>query len=240
MFDFLKKKPNNQRPAANVPVAEVRHLQSIGMSDKDVIKQLKEQGYGFGEIEKAMMHAVKGGVSIGEEPIPMSPMGEVGEEMSIQAAQPMQEEQRYTNEPEQQSEDLFSQYREETPTLGELEGDMGQIGTYGMQQESISPDVAIEELVEGVVDEKWDDFSKRMERNDSIVSELRTENRILQNKLERLSHKPNADEELSDKMDQKMEDLEVRIASVERAFKQMLPNLTKNIQELTLLAKTRK
>ncbi len=235
MFDFLKKKDAGKDIPGNIPVAEVQHLQSLGMEDKDIIKKLKEQGYGFSEIEKAMMHAVKGGVEPISEPIPIQ-----NEELPIEQMAPTQDEQRYTNEAPEDNKDIFSQYNEETPTLGELEGDMGQMSVPGIEHDSISPDVAIEELVEGVVDEKWDDFTKKMERNDSILSEIRTELRILQNKLERLAQKPADTDEVSEEINQKMEDLEVRITSVERAFKQMLPNLTRNIQELTLLAKQKK
>ncbi|MAH42994.1 hypothetical protein CL614_04715 [archaeon] len=237
MFDFLKGKGKGKDIPGNIPVSEVQHLQSLGMEDKDIIKKLKEQGYGFSEIEKAMMHAVKGGVEPIAEPIPIQ-----NEEMPIEEPlpPPVQDNQRYANEEPVENKDIFSQYNEETPTLGELEGDMGQMTVPGIEHDTISPDVAIEELVEGVVDEKWDDFSKRMERNDSILAELRTELRISQNKLDRLAQKPADKDEVSEEINQKMEDLEVRIASVERAFKQMLPNLTRNIQELTLLAKQKK
>lgn len=231
MFSFMKKKENSPRAPSNVPVVEVRHLTELGMSDKDVIRRLKEQGYSFGEIEKAMMNAVKGGVNeSAEAPLQMEP------NIEYAPREPQNQEQNYTTNDQQ---DVFSNYNnnnEEVPTLGELNNDEGEMAVPGFQ-EGIAPDVAIEELVEGVVDEKWGDFSSRMERQDSVISELRTEIRLLQNKIERLSNKPNESEEVSDKVNQQLEDLDVRINSLEKAFKQMLPSLTKNIQELTFIAK---
>ncbi|MFH1421064.1 MAG: hypothetical protein ABIG30_03850 [Candidatus Aenigmatarchaeota archaeon] len=221
MFGLKKKKED---ASTGMPVDEVRRLSQSGMSDRDIIRRLKEEGYPYADIEKAMLQAVKEGASEEEAP-PMVVSDEP--EPATAYAPPMQNNQ-----------DVLSQYQTNLPTASEITGEESELTSPSMPSaDELSPEVAIEELVEGVVDEKWDGFVKRIERSESYVQELRTELRLLNNKLERLASKPSQAENTPTHIDEKLEDLDVRMASLERAFKQVLPSLMKNIEELSRMSK---
>jgi DNA-binding transcriptional MerR regulator len=64
---FMRNKETNKP----VPQTEIDKLIADGLSDRDIIKKLKSKGFSYGNIETAMMRAVKSGVDDKEErPVP--------------------------------------------------------------------------------------------------------------------------------------------------------------------------
>ena len=96
--------------------------------------------------------------------------------------------------------------------------------------EEFSPEQIVEELVEGVVDSKWKKFDEKLERLNTEVNSLRDATR---------NTKPveNGDskeyEDKVNKLSKQVEDISVRVGGLEKAFKQFLPSLTRNIQSLS-------
>lgn len=172
-----------------VPIEEIQQLTAKGLSDRDVIKKLKGEGYSYDAIEKAMLQAVKEGV--GEEP---------------------KREEQFNN-PEEVTEQI--------PELG--------IAEMEMSEEPIAPEILVEELVEGVVEDKLHGYKERMERVEEEITKL----------YARVKHaqlpQPVPEDSGVDELTGRIEDLEARIGGLEKAFKQFLPSLTRNIEALSAM-----
>ena len=206
---FFRKK----KKGMPVPIEEVQRLMDSGLSDKDTIKELKGQGYAYEEIEKAMLQAVKAGVGE-EKPKERKEMesiiGRYGEE-----------------QPSMQHDD-------ELPLLGEVYPTESSYNQEIKLPEAEKPELIIEELVEGVVEEKWQRLSESVNKINSKIEEIRIG---FEQVIQRMNEKkggPGKDfgpdiAELS----RRLEDLEIRTGGLEKAFKQLLPSLTRNIENLS-------
>lgn len=197
LFGGKKKK-------GEVPVEEVQKMSAQGMSDKDIIKKLKGEGYSYDSIEKAMLTAVKEGV---DEP---APSGGVAEAPGF--SEPFDLQQKKGGE----ADALFPEFEpQEVPEI-----------------ESINPETIVEELVEGVIEEKWNKFSERVEKVESELSIMRSEIKQLPRGAGISGNTKDIEAKISD-LNEQMEELEARIGGLEKAFKQFLPSLTRNIEALS-------
>ncbi len=192
LFGGKKKK-------GDVPLEEVQKMAAQGMSDKDIIKKLKGQGYSYDSIERAMLQAVKDGV---EEPQPQE-----AEIPSFPEAMPQHRKG--------EAEPLFPEF--EPQEVAEME--------------TVNPEIIVEELVEGIVEEKWNKFAPRLERLEGEMNVLRAEIRQAPKQAQGGGTK-----ELETKvaeLAEQFDELEARIGGLEKAFKQFLPSLTRNIEALS-------
>jgi DNA-binding transcriptional MerR regulator len=195
------------------PLNEIRRMSASGLSDRDIIKQLKSKGYSLGEIESGMLEAVKQGVGSDDfqEPGPMEFAPRRGEYSMDQPPEPI-----FDSAPQEQ---IFEQE--------------------DMSSEDLSPELMIEELVEGVVDEKWQKFDSRIKALENEVHELLVNIKQVQQRAPGSEIKAVDDTKLAEINDQ-LEDMEVRVGGLEKAFKQFLPSLTKNIEHLSDIIKEMK
>jgi uncharacterized coiled-coil DUF342 family protein len=207
---FFKRK----KKGMPVPIEEVQRLTRSGLGDRDIIKELKNQGYSYEEIEKAMLQAVKAGV--GEEEKPM----EKKEEMESMI-------ERYEEEP---SGGPIG----ELPVLGELyPTERGEAVSEIALPETEKPELIIEELVEGVVEEKWERFSEEINRINDKFDKIRVGfEQLKQKTVEEKEPGKDFGGEITE-LSKRLDDLEVRIGGLEKAFKQFLPALTRNIESLS-------
>lgn len=192
LFGGKKKK-------GDVPIEEVQKMAAQGMSDKDIIKKLKGQGYSYDSIERAMLQAVKDGV---DEPQPQE-----AEIPSFPEAMPQHRKG--------EAEPLFPEF--EPQEVAEME--------------TVNPEIIVEELVEGIVEEKWNKFAPRLERLEGEMNVLRAEIRQAPKQAQGGGTK-----ELETKvaeLAEQFDELEARIGGLEKAFKQFLPSLTRNIEALS-------
>lgn len=95
-------------------------------------------------------------------------------------------------------------------------------------EETVSPEIIVEELVEGVVEEKWQKVESRIESMEGEISKIYAR---LKQAEQRNVIAPVRDERI-DEYSERLEDLEARIGGLEKAFKQFLPALTRNIESL--------
>ncbi|MBI5061263.1 MAG: hypothetical protein HZB67_03035 [Candidatus Aenigmarchaeota archaeon] len=199
---FGGKKKEMDRP---VPLDRVRAMSRTGMSDRDIIKQLKSEGYSYNEIEKAMLQSVKEGVS--NEPFsqPMT-QGGGGAEVPRQLSLPVFEEEQGDRE----AQDILNEIRPEG-----LEGE-------------VSPDVVMEELIEEIVQEKVAKTNERVKQLENTIAMLKAEIKHSEDIIVNAPSEHGMPKEFEDKV----EELEARVGGLEKAFKQFLPSLTKNIEEL--------
>jgi len=173
---FTKKK----EPASPVPSERIDSMISKGMSDRDIIKTLKSEGYSYEQIEGAMMNAVKSGV---DEPAPPPP--------TQRSALP----------------DM------EMPDAGSTE--------------VIEPEQIVEELIESVVENKWKKFDVEIERLNAETNSIRETLRS------RPQPQKTGDDERVSAFSSQIDDLTARVGGLEKAFRQFLPSLTKNIESLS-------
>lgn len=208
---FFSKKES--RP---VSPEEVAAMSKKGMSDKDIIKALKSKGYSYNDIERAMLSAVKSGV----------------EEKKLKNENPDQNFAYDFAEPDtspesQDSFDTQDLFPEEPP----------QVSYEDLPQLSQSQEQPVEELVEGIVEEKWQHFQEELARFEEGLERLQADIKVMEEKIEASRRDiPEADteariNEISDHID----DVNARVGGLERAFKQFLPSLTKNIESLTAI-----
>lgn len=97
--------------------------------------------------------------------------------------------------------------------------------------ESINPEMVIEELVEGVIEDKWNRFSSRIEKIENELNIIRAELRQAPKQAQQGSTKE-LEAKLADLAEQ-FDELDARIGGLEKAFKQFLPSLTRNIEALS-------
>jgi DNA-binding transcriptional MerR regulator len=188
-----------------IPLDRVRAMNRSGLSDKDIIKQLKSEGYSYGEIEKAMLQSVKEGVA----PEPFAPvMSRPDAEVPRSPSMPNFEEEFFSD---RNSQDLMEDLRPEASETG------------------LEPEVVMEELIEEVVGEKVAKYEDRIKRMEDTIAMLKAE---IKHSSDIMMTTP-AESGTAKEMDDRLEELEARIGGLEKAFKQFLPSLTKNIESLS-------
>lgn len=213
-MNIFGKKENAAK--GDVPSKKIENMRKAGLSDKDIIKKLKGEGFSYSQIEKALLHSLKHNVSD-----------------DVTDA----EDEIWKDEPR----------RDEAPTLEDIYGkpdepsgpSLDEIMSPGIDEEDFAPELAIEELVEGVVNEKWEIF-------ESELKKIRAEQETFTRKIKQIENlaastmketKANALEKKFGELDDKIGEIEARINGVEKAFKQFLPSLTDNIRSLSRMVR---
>ncbi len=207
---------HRKQEARPIPTDEINTMTRRGMSDKDIIKALKAKGYSYNDIEKAMLSAVKSGVS---EEKPMRAMP---------AAPPPQQESGFEFG-EAPSDDNFDNLATEDIFAGQ-EPQYQDLPQFSQEQQQ-----PVEELIEGIVEEKWQHFQDEMARFDEGLDKVRADMKIFEERIE-TSRKETPSTELEARLTElsdHLEDLDARVGGLERAFKQFLPSLTRNIESLS-------
>ncbi|MFH0949320.1 MAG: hypothetical protein V1802_02425 [Candidatus Aenigmatarchaeota archaeon] len=192
-----------KKSIGSVSPEEIQQMMQKGMADKEIIKMMKKKGYSYESIESAMLEAVRKGVSSQE-----------------QRFEPPRIEQMKTPE-----EELFGE-----PKKSEL---IEEMGLSELEEETESPEAIIEDLVEGVIEEKWVKFEDRMKRIEDNMNALQSGVKQYDLKIENIKKEPITMQGPSDELLTRLDELEARIGGLEKAFRQFLPSLTKNIESLS-------
>ena len=208
------KKEREESFIREVPVEEVRRLRSQGKSDRDIIIELKNKGYTFQEIEKAMLQVLKES-SISKEKPSEEKQQDFGREINLPTLEKIS--------PKEQSGNIrFGSMR--IPSLSP-----------GPTQEFSTLDL-LEEVVEGVVEEKIQDFSTKFDEflgkikeEDIKMSELK---KIIEKNYSELNSKiANMEKNLAELSDQ-VSNLEIKVKVLEKALKEFLPDIMEKARRL--------
>lgn len=198
--------PQNRPP----PEERVSFLLSRGLAESDIIKTLKNEGYSFQEIDSGITNVLKSTVS---------------------------SEPNYAPRP---SIDMVQ--NEELAPLMPLQPGPQPVPNASPAHETESQRMRVEiveemeEIMEALIEERVSKIDDRLDRLDARIKEL-------DNKIFRLSEKAEqfeisektADSEAKTKMDELGEkeiNLEPRISSLEKAFKDIIPNLVESVREV--------
>jgi DNA-binding transcriptional MerR regulator len=185
---------------------------AAGMSERDIIRTLKGEGYSFGDVERALAAVVKEGIGVPSAVMP----------------QP-QPAQAYTSPPQHQEQSPQPEYAQ--PAYSPTDDDYSQIPatqSEPMPEDQIAEaEAAMEEMLESVLENKLQKFS-------TDLKGVREELTKISEEIMNVKKSPAVMQtsEVPHDFIEKVDDLEARVGGLEKAFRQFLPSLTENIESL--------
>jgi len=202
----------------------VENMFSQGYSEEEVRQELQGQ-YSPQDIQDAINQAVKSSATSNQEgPEPMTPY-----EGSQENVSPMDE--GYGQEEQEPME-------EEQPPMS-LEEQAG-----GGEMNPSSPDANIEEMVETIVAEKFQDVEAEFENAYSEIDNIKQRLADMESRVEELEIRDDEDQtqfiQKVDEMEDHIDQYQSRIGGLEKAFQQVLPSLVDNVRDLTSLVQEMK
>ncbi len=207
----------------DTPVNQVIEMRNQGLSNNQIIQNLQRQGYNSTQVYDALNQAdMKGGV----EPVSADNMQSPEPEKPI-PQNPTPETQDYPQEQSQQPQSYDDQYNNQqyAPQFNESYYQPNNIGT--------------EELVESIIDEKWEDLVKDI--NKVVDWKNKTEARIvkieqnIENLKENFSQIQKAITGKVGEYDKHIQEVGTDIKALEKVFQKVLPKFTENINELSII-----
>ena len=199
-------------------IERVQELGSHGRSEKEIINMMRQEGYSNEEISGALNKAIKfrvSGPSSGYTDQPPTPSYTRGGPSSRFVAPP----------PE---------------TSGSWEGS-GDSNVIEMTEEE---EIGLEELIEEIIEEKWKSVNSDLEEIQKGFIQLQDQIDFLNQRINKIEEKDKEKEtqikEMIQDSSNQMQRIEGRIGSVEKAFKDFLPNLTENVRSLSSIVEKMK
>ncbi len=238
----------NKDNKVNLPVPQVKALGERGYSEGDIKEILKKKGYTDSEINTTLQKALSDKVGQNK---PSDPSQKTLEPSN--PSPPPREERR-----ERKSQDDVPSHLKPSfeggmggmPRMSAEEHDYQSAPDEPISQSTPSQDtgtdtsehveVDIEPIVEAIVEEKWDDMAMAVNNIDERLSSLEENIKNMKSN----DQKDSEAEYLRNQLEEKMENLEnqvdmmdAKLSSIEKAFKQFIPNLTGNIKALSSAVK---
>ncbi|MFH0890198.1 MAG: hypothetical protein V1836_03615 [Candidatus Aenigmatarchaeota archaeon] len=214
---LFKKKPQ-ETGRGEAPVNKVVSMSNQGLHENDVSSNLKQEGYSEPEIHSAMMTAVKEGVT-------------------QQRQQPAQQQQPEFQAPEPEPTGYdFPVENQEPQPAPEWEPSMPEMGTIPVALSGTPGATEIEEVVEAVVEEKWKQLEFRIdaiEKRFDAVNERLHDIDLQMRTIKESSHFATGG--IEGKIDQYRENIDqidARIGSIEKAFKETLPSMIESVRSV--------
>lgn len=218
------KKPKKEVPKTEyVPVDVVQRLAGQGYSEADIISQLRQQGFTPSQIDKALTGALKSKVGGPQPPVERRPQITPPERIvSGPVVKPAIEPLELSKPP---SEFTFEETPEQFAEKPEIP-----------KKEEIGPEITLEEVIEGVVAERWSQFEERLNRFDQRDMQIQNQVEEIRKKIDSLEKKEKESEHTFisklDEFGEHVSGIEGRIGSIEKAFKDFLPELTDNVRTM--------
>jgi hypothetical protein len=205
-----------KKVASGTPTSQVINLRKQNLSDNQIIQNLQRDGYSSEQIFNAMSQAdVKGGI---EKTPPKDPASK-----NTDIPPPMPEQQP-PPPPQQQSQ---PQQKQQDPPMPQEPP----------QNNSNIDANKVEEIVESIIDEKWDELvisvNKIIEWKNSMdnkISEIEEKTQNIQDQFEKL-HKSLINK--VDEYDKNMDNVSSELKAMNQVFQKILPTFTDNIQTLS-------
>ncbi len=224
---------SHKEEESRIPIEEVRKLREQGKSDREIIVVLKNKNYPFQVIEKAMLQVLKSGVGPEQKKASTNPAGNYPNQPYHQ-----------TQPPRPQPGQAGSQQESELPTREELlprpniPAIPGQEAPFESQFE---PTDLIEEVVEGVVEEKFEKLDTKFEFIHKEQEKQKKDLEGIKNLFgSSIQKRDNTIEDLREdigKLKEEIDALVIKSNALERAFKQFLPELTAKARKENLAEK---
>jgi DNA-binding transcriptional MerR regulator len=205
-FQLFGKKEPERMPTAGkgyIPVDRVKDLASKGFSEPDMIDVLRKEGFSADEIDKALTEALKAGVAGITAPA-AQPAPALPTLEQIQPAQPQM--------PQIPETSLPTQYYE---------------------QQQYAPEEYVEYLVKertAEIDEKISEFMVRYEELEKRMAEVHEQINVM------TKTRTSTEELILSKIESSKDlvsDVDMRLNSLEKAFKETLPALIEAVRTLS-------
>jgi hypothetical protein len=218
MLGFGKKGEEKK----DVPTEKVRELASEGKNEKEIIEYLRRVGYSDDQINQALNRVLKfkvtGEISGGEDiPPPPRPRPQPSGERFIA---PPPQPSPFT---QMMARDIDTEFRE-SPVIDITEAE----------------EIALEELIEEIISEKWGDVINQLEGFENRDVELNRRMESIERRISMIQQVQSEErKKLQDKIEETIsliENLESRTSSIEKAFKEFLPTLVENVRSLSTVA----
>ncbi len=110
-------------------------------------------------------------------------------------------------------------------------GDMPEFDAVLPEEQQSSPELMMEELIESVMEDKISKYDTEVKKLRESLDTMKNDMKTVEQKLTDIRAQPQ--ESGSQELAEQIEDLQARVGGLERAFKQFLPSLTKNIESLS-------
>jgi len=208
-LSFLKK--DHGAPERGSPVNRVKELTSKGFSELEVIDVLRKEGHSPEEIDNALSQALKGGIT--SQPQSFQP-------------KPQQKEAAQEGPQLPKLEDIAPQ-RVEMP-------EMPESASEEYYEEDSYP---TEEYIEYVVKEKTSEVKKSIDEFSLKTKDLEKRIDNLHDQINILIQTRTTEQtQLLNRIDSfkgAMEDIEIRLGGIEKAFKDTLPALIESVRALS-------
>jgi len=240
MFPFSAGKKKEAKKVY-IPVDLVLRYSAQGLSEPDIISRLEAQGFSSEHIDKALRIALRERVVSGAPPSPM--------EMTEEAPEAPSPEPFDTGETfvgpvpmgEVTRRPMPMGYPPERIVQQSIEQAMPQqiIEQPEVQRSESHPttEITVEEIIEAIVAERWRDFEDKLKIFDQKNMQLHNEIDEIRKKVDSYSGVLDEKEKtIASKIDEFGESvigIEGRIGSIERVFKDFLPELSTNIRTMS-------
>jgi DNA-binding transcriptional MerR regulator len=254
-FFGKKKKPAESKGRGYMPTDRSKELMGKGFSELDTIDVLRREGFSPDEIDKALTQVVKEGVVGGGDSRVGSPMVAEPTGPVVQpSTSPQDFDQAYQSFRQQKSAPTFPPRKEtpkeekperreepdlKLPTIEELQPARGGVPAI--------PETALpEEYYQGYPTEEYIDYVVQERTQDVLerLNEFSYRNKELENKLNEMNERVrelskvriNEQQQVLSNIDglgESINDVNVRMASLEKAFKETLPALIESVRGLT-------
>lgn len=260
VFPFMNKK--SEEPQKNyIPVNLVQKYASQGMSESRIIDELRNQGFNPSQVDTALRTVLKNQVAPqGEQSYrqqPRQPVREMNPEefptmQNTNEAQPMQPRREMPQRRDPSYENQQMPERRIAPEQRQMlpiQPQPSQMQIPQQQEESkytfeepektFHPgleEITLEEIVEGIVAEKWQEFEERMgnfESRDLQLQEQISELRASIKEVTKLVEQK--EQNLSGRFEEfggSVSDIQGRIGSIERVFKEFIPEITSAVRKM--------
>ncbi len=201
-FQISGKSQQNSATTRPLPEERVSSLLSQGLAEPEMIRVLKEEGYSFQEIDSGITNVLK---------------------------------QRVSNDPAAFNASFQGQPIEDlSPVFRPNPTDVMRDETEHRNKAAVIEEM--EEVIETLIEEKFSRVLEELERADKKFTDLNEKFHELNGKLDAIESQGKgtfaAEIEKINAVDAKEENLEPRIASLEKAFKDIIPNLVDSIREV--------
>lgn len=204
---FKKKEPEILQKRGYVPVDRVRELAARGFSEPEMIDVLRKEGFSPEEIDKALTQSLKSDVTKEKVEEPKLPSGPEKTKPTLPTIEELLPEKK---EPIQVPETSLPEY-------------------YG--------EYSTEDYVDAIVEARISEVNEKMREFAVKHQELETRLKEISSRLEKLvSDRRLEQQKILEKIEafgESVDNINVRLGSVEKAFKETLPALIESVRALS-------
>jgi len=237
MFPLPFRKKKEEPKKVYIPVDLVLNYAAQGFSEQDIISRLQAQGFASEHIDRAMKMALKERVTASGIEAPRQPQPALPQPTDFYGPSPEPIMTRHPAPLGYPPERMVSSEEQRPATLEEARTSFTFEPKPIKEPESPVEEITVEEIIEGVISERWKEFEERLVDFEKRDMQLQQQIDDLRKKFKEIDVSLGEREKgLTGKMDEfggSMENIEGRIGSIEKVFKEVLPELTENIKVMT-------